>query len=321
MNNKLLERVSMPTIATSLSFDSLMEISQESPRDLVIIGEDSEEGGGSVSSRSRGRSQEWRHDIEGGEEGEGEEEGEGKEEQDEEVTLIRAANLLQRSLYVELERLKLQQERGGGEGPVCSEHPMLQGEVRSPQSEVLANGELRSKAIPAAVTWQESFSLYLQRRRGEDEGRGPGPGPGPNSGRGGDKGSTDETATATLICTRQADQRPSDTTIVTSPSTAIATGMGTTASVLPPLPAQSRPHILPYPSSSQTQPQPPLPSLLLPDHLFTIAEAPSPPRTGTGLSRQDSSGSQRCEVTPPDMDAPVSTPPSRAEGGDDINQW
>ena len=78
MNNKLLERVSMPTIATSLSFDSLMEISQESPRDLVIIGEDSEEGGGSVSSRSRGRSQEWRHDIEGGEEGEGEEEGEGR---------------------------------------------------------------------------------------------------------------------------------------------------------------------------------------------------------------------------------------------------
>jgi hypothetical protein len=178
------ERMSMsiPALTTSLSFDSLIIQDEEEDcvSDVLPL----------PLSRSRGMSQDFPADfdldtaqspVHPPSQLEPQEDGDGEEE--EEIKQIRTANLLQRTLYMELEKLK-------NTDAESSEHPLLQGEVRGEDSELLVTGELKNKSlfsggayvsaggagssiasIISSVmqetqfdTWQEGFSLYLERR-------------------------------------------------------------------------------------------------------------------------------------------------------------
>ena len=94
------------------------------------------------------------------------------DDDEEEIRHIRAANLMQRTLYIELEKLKNTdtEPETGQDGPVRSDD----------NSELLVNGELRSKVASQVNTivndkfssWEDDFSQYLERRRslvGEEE--------------------------------------------------------------------------------------------------------------------------------------------------------
>lgn len=212
------ERLSMPPLTTSLSFDSLVmpDESEGDHSEFILPGrsrgrsrglsqELGEEGATSCSTHSKQKSplpfhssrdhQDTNHldSATNVKEENKDKEEEEEQEKQEEIKQIRTANLLQRTLYMELQR----EQRGGVEH---SEHPLLQGEVRSEDSELLVTGELKGKqhnllssslsfaegtgaggsssssssivSIIASVmneetpfdTWQEGFSLYLQKR-------------------------------------------------------------------------------------------------------------------------------------------------------------
>mmetsp|Transcript_12657 Transcript_12657/g.20559 ORF Transcript_12657/g.20559 Transcript_12657/m.20559 type:complete len:1601 (+) Transcript_12657:232-5034(+) len=164
------ERQGAPLITSSLSFDSLI---------IPEGNHDDDDDGGGVGNISRGKS----HDF-------GEEldlsrhldphQAVTDESEEEEIKQIRTANLLQRTVYMELEKLK-------NPDVDSTEHPMLQGEVKEGEdSERLVTGDLRSKASTASSlsassvlasvmgdvkfeSWQEGFSLYLERSQRQSQ--------------------------------------------------------------------------------------------------------------------------------------------------------
>ena len=151
------ERSTFPMIKSSLSLDNIMvPDDSDDENDTVVL---------MHGNRSRGVSDDAKDDF-----------GKGKlspspDDEDDEITQIRTANLMQRTLFTELEKLK-------NTDAETSEHPLLQGEIRNEESEVLVTGELKSKATPSTAniiatimneakfdSWQEGFSLYLQTHR------------------------------------------------------------------------------------------------------------------------------------------------------------
>jgi hypothetical protein len=164
------ERLAIPPLTTSLSLDSL--IIQEND-------EEKDDEASIVHSRSRGMSVDIgfgfgddydRETPSGAHDQELQE-----DDEDEEIKQIRTANILQRTVYMELEKLKNSEVDS-------SEHPMLQGDVNDEGSERVVTGELRSKvaaslsasAVLASVmsdakfdSWQEGFSMYLEKRRSQ----------------------------------------------------------------------------------------------------------------------------------------------------------
>lgn len=157
-----IERAAAPILTSSLSFDSI----------CFTDADDDDCGKSHGMSMSHGVTEEF-----------GQHKGavapllnEQEDDSDEEFKQIRTANLLQRTLYMELEKIK-------NSTAEFSEHPMLQGEVRSQDSEVFVTGELRSKAFlsvtacteaiatvmndSSTLSWQAGFSVYLQRRRSQ----------------------------------------------------------------------------------------------------------------------------------------------------------
>ena len=170
----------MPLLTTSLSFDSL------------IIQEDDDDSELHVFPRMNGDNEEFENDgypLNKSPYNPSRPDAEPEEEEDDEIKQIRTANLLQRTLFTELEKLKHNDTE-------TSEHPLLQGEVRCEDSELLVTGELKGKGMSvtggsglssssasssiesiisgvmsetAFDTWQEGFSLYLQKRQQQQQ--------------------------------------------------------------------------------------------------------------------------------------------------------